>query len=134
MKSGYIGTGSLGRLIVQHRRQQGLSLDDLAEKSGVAASSIYRIEAGQHTNPRADTLSHIAAGLGISVADLFAAAGYATSRELPSFAVYLRSRYRTLPRDARRELEVHMKQLLRRHGPHNGEDEHHPAETTVKEQ
>lgn len=99
----------------------------------MAASSIYRIETGQHSNPRADTLSRIAQGLDIPTADLFAAAGYASSRELPSFAVYLRSRYRVLPRDARRELEVHFKQLLRRHGPHNGEDEQQSTRPEPKE-
>lgn len=124
MKTGYKGSGNLGQLIVRHRKQRGFTLDQLAAKSGVAASSIYRVEQGLHASPRADTLSKIADALDIPLADVFAAAGYSTSRDLPSFGVYLHSRYRDLPPRARRELETHFTQLLRRYGPKNGEDEH----------
>ncbi len=51
------------------RKKKGLSLRQLAEKSGVAFGAINRIELGK-TTPRLETLERLAKALGVSVRDL----------------------------------------------------------------
>jgi len=116
MKKQYAGKGELGKLVVRRRRQAGMSLDDVAQVAQVSASAVYRIESGQHLRPRADTLGRIAGALGLPTADLFAAAGYTTARELPSFPLYLKTRYSQLPRAARQEVERCFYAVAGRHG------------------
>jgi transcriptional regulator with XRE-family HTH domain len=50
------------------RKAHGLSLAEVAEKSGVAKSTLSRLERGLH-RPRADTLAKIAKALGLSELD-----------------------------------------------------------------
>jgi ribosome-binding protein aMBF1 (putative translation factor) len=49
------------------RERRGLTLAQLAERSGVDKGAIRKLEAGRQANPTVDTLSRIAAGLGIPV-------------------------------------------------------------------
>ena len=63
------------------------------------------------------------------MADLYAAAGYPTPTELPSFTPYLRSKYGGLPPEARAELQETFQRLSEKYGydgdgPADGEDEH----------
>ena len=52
------------------RGEQGLSLDALAERSGVSRSNLSLIERGQ-SSPTATVLDKLAAGLGVTLASLF---------------------------------------------------------------
>jgi transcriptional regulator with XRE-family HTH domain len=52
------------------RRRAGLTLQELAERSGLAASTLSKIENGQ-LSPTFETLLRLADGLGIDVAELF---------------------------------------------------------------
>ena len=52
------------------RKQQGLSLENLAERSGVSRSMISLIERGE-TSPTAVVLEKLAVGLGVVFASLF---------------------------------------------------------------
>jgi hypothetical protein len=49
------------------RERQALSLALLAERSGIDEGAISRLETGRQVNPSMDTLSRIAAGLGMRV-------------------------------------------------------------------
>ncbi len=60
----------IGLRVRELRDQQGLSLDSLAERSGVSRSSISLIERAQ-SSPTAVVLDRLATGLGVSVASLF---------------------------------------------------------------
>lgn len=51
------------RAIVQARKEEGLTQKDLAERCGMKASNLSRIENG-NGNPSLATLSRVAAGLG----------------------------------------------------------------------
>lgn len=53
------------------RAQHGLSLDALAERAGVSRSMISLVERGE-SSPTAATLHRLAAGLGVTMHDLFA--------------------------------------------------------------
>src|SRR4051794_41735101 len=49
------------------RERQGLTLTQLAKRSGIDKGAISKLETGRQVNPTIDTLSRIAAGLGIKV-------------------------------------------------------------------
>ena len=53
----------IGRRIENLRKQAGLSQRDLAERCGIAQSTVYRIAAGKFS-PRLDLLENIANALG----------------------------------------------------------------------
>ncbi|WP_395458865.1 helix-turn-helix domain-containing protein [Azospirillum melinis] len=55
------------------RADRGLTLDGLAERSGVSRSMISLVERGQ-SSPTASVLERLAAGLGVTLATLFAEA------------------------------------------------------------
>ncbi|CAO3416939.1 helix-turn-helix domain-containing protein [Azospirillum endophyticum] len=55
------------------RADRGLTLDALAERSGVSRSMISLVERGQ-SSPTASVLERLAAGLGVTLATLFAEA------------------------------------------------------------
>lgn len=60
----------IARRVRDLRDEQGLSLDALAERSGVSRSNISLIERAQ-SSPTAVVLDKLAAGLGVTVASLF---------------------------------------------------------------
>jgi DNA-binding XRE family transcriptional regulator len=49
------------------RERQGLTLAQLAERSGLDKGAISKLETGRQVNPTVDTLSRIAAGLGVRI-------------------------------------------------------------------
>src|SRR5690242_3549673 len=49
------------------RERQGLTLAQLAKRSGLDKGAISKLETGRQVNPTIDTLSRIAAGLGFRV-------------------------------------------------------------------
>ena len=61
----------LGRRMAALRRDRALSLDRLAQASGVSKGMLVQIEAGR-ANPSIATLCRAAAGLGVAVAELLA--------------------------------------------------------------
>jgi ribosome-binding protein aMBF1 (putative translation factor) len=65
------------------REQQGLTLAQLAERSGIDKGAISKLETGRQANPTMDTLSRIAAGLGIRVG-LTLQTGGKTEKEVKS--------------------------------------------------
>lgn len=65
-------TQRIGRRLHELRSSAGLSLDALAQKSGVSRSNISLIERGQ-SSPTAVVLDKLSSALGVSVASLFEA-------------------------------------------------------------
>src|SRR5512133_4260955 len=61
---------SLGNRLRELRRQQGLSLRALAEKSGLSANTLSLIENGK-TSPSVATLQQIAIALNIPITSFF---------------------------------------------------------------
>jgi len=64
----------IGQKIKTLREQQSLSQRTLAEQSGISASSLSQLEAGQ-SSPSVATLEKLADGLGIAVAAFFLETG-----------------------------------------------------------
>lgn len=59
----------LGKHILKYRKQVGLSLDELAGKSGVSKAMLSQVETGK-VNPSVAIVWRIAHGLGVSVQDI----------------------------------------------------------------
>ncbi len=62
---------ALALIVRQLRQDEGLSLAELAERSGLAPSTLSKIENGQ-MSPTYETILSLAAGLGVDVSELFA--------------------------------------------------------------
>src|SRR5437868_9562675 len=61
-----INTAELGSAVRRRREQQGLSLRDVAEETGVSASTLSRIENGTG-KPDADNIARLAAWLDMPI-------------------------------------------------------------------
>jgi transcriptional regulator with XRE-family HTH domain len=61
-----INTAELGSAVRRRREEQGLSLRDVAEETGVSASTLSRIENGTG-KPDADNIAHLAAWLDMPI-------------------------------------------------------------------
>ncbi len=59
----------LGKHIQKYRKQAGMSLDDVAKRSGVSKAMLSQVETGK-VNPTVAIVWRIAHGLGVSVQDL----------------------------------------------------------------
>src|SRR5437867_11994231 len=66
MRKSGVNTAELGTAIRRRREQQGLSLRDVAEKTGVSASTLSRIENGTG-KPDADNIARLAAWLDMPI-------------------------------------------------------------------
>lgn len=86
----------LGTFLRESREAADLSLRELADRAGVDYAVIHRLEHGERS-PRAETLQALAPHLGVKIEDLFALAGFATPRGLPSLRPYLRASYSDVP-------------------------------------
>lgn len=118
--------GPLGQLLRHRRDALGLSLRQVGDRVGTTDTTVMRIESGEIASPRGDILRALAEALELPLADLFATAGYAVPRELPSFRPYLRAKYHDLPPEALAELENTFAGIAKRYGtsgPAPGEDE-----------
>ena len=66
MKKTGVNTSELGRAVRRRREQQGLSLRDVADTTGVSASTLSRIENGTG-KPDADNIARLAAWLDMPI-------------------------------------------------------------------
>jgi CheY-like chemotaxis protein/DNA-binding XRE family transcriptional regulator len=62
----------IGQRVRQAREERGWTLESLAERTGIQAPNLSRLEAGKHL-PSLPTLERVAGALGISIAQLLAA-------------------------------------------------------------
>jgi len=118
----------LGELLRQKREAVGLSSRALGKLTGVDPVTIQRFEVGFIAVPSPDKLARIAEALGLTLADVYAHAGYAVPSDLPSFTPYLRTKYRDLPNEDVEAIERYAQKLAKKHGvrltgPAPGEDE-----------
>jgi transcriptional regulator with XRE-family HTH domain len=61
--------GNLGKNLLRAREQAGMTQEEVAERSGVHATEVSRIEAGKR-DPRVTTLERLAGAVGVSPSDL----------------------------------------------------------------
>ena len=106
---------ALGSILRGKRQSLGYSTYQLAEAAGVQQSTVVRIERGEFASPRPDKLARFAELLELSLADVFAAAGYLVPGELPHFDAYLVAKYPRLPVTAVAELRRRFDEVLAHH-------------------
>ncbi|WP_158633079.1 helix-turn-helix domain-containing protein [Amycolatopsis sp. WAC 01376] len=82
----------IGTHINAKRTKAGLTFAQLGEKSGVAASTILRIESGGKL-PTLPTLLSLDGVLNLELPQLLADLGAHAGRDLPEFEEYLREKY-----------------------------------------
>jgi len=101
-------TSALGRTIRHARRAQNLTAYEVARRTGIVhRATVQRIEAGEITRPRPETLQRLAEVLELDLDDLLALAGYVRATELPDFEPYLRAKHADLPDEAIAQLVGH---------------------------
>jgi transcriptional regulator with XRE-family HTH domain len=105
----------LGRFVQRHRKAAELNVPEAAEAAGVDASFWRKLEHGLYESPSPKMLAPIARVIEAPLADLYGLAGYETTTELPSFAPYLRSKYKLTPK-ALAELERYFDHLRNHYG------------------
>ena len=88
------------------RLERGLSLRDVAAKTGVSDSLLSKMETGRTTKPTQESLNRLALFYEIDPEELWTLADYQIASSLPSFTPYLRSRY-DLPAEAIDEMRNH---------------------------
>ena len=123
---------AIATMLREARLQSRLTAREVARRAGVDVGSVTRIELGQIAQPTRDVLTAIGGVLGISAADLFTAADWLPTNELPTLRPYLRAKYRELPANAVDELE----RLLANYegtAPQAGEDEAPEGQAQSKE-
>lgn len=64
----------LGERLRQLRRERGLTLQDVAQRAGLAVSTVSKVERGLMA-PTYDRFSQLAEGLGVDIAELFSEQG-----------------------------------------------------------
>jgi len=77
---------ALGSRVTQERVRLGLTKEALGELSGLASRYIWRVEAGKQ-NIQLGNITKIAAGLGVSLSDLFAGIEALADHPLPKSPV-----------------------------------------------
>jgi transcriptional regulator with XRE-family HTH domain len=118
----------LGEWLRERRHEAGLGTTELAKRTGINDATITRIEQGAIASPDPRKLRLISQELDLNLADVYAMAGYAAPKDLPSFQPYLRRKYRDLPDEAVEDLERAFERIIKKHGyepngPSDGEDE-----------
>jgi transcriptional regulator with XRE-family HTH domain len=104
-----------------------LSISEVARRADMDKGTLSLLESGKVVRPRPASLRALAEVLAVPVADLFSAADYLQSTELPSLRPYMRAKYHDLPDAAVTEVAQFIEKLAKRHGisePNEGEDEH----------
>jgi len=96
----------LGLLIQRHRNERGMTLRELAERTGITDSTLSRLEQGKVEKPNALHLNRIAQVFGIAASNYYALAGYLHPGELPEMRPYLRAKYGLSDAEAERVDEI----------------------------
>lgn len=108
------------------RVELGLSMRQVAARTGFNIATIVNLEAATNLSPLPGTLRAVAHVLDLNVTDLYAVADWLRAGELPTLKPYLRAKYHDLDDAAIAQLERYVDRLTKRHGglgPIDHEDE-----------
>jgi transcriptional regulator with XRE-family HTH domain len=100
----------LGETLRADRERKGYSLRQLESLSGVAHSTIGRIESGSIASPKPEHLQRLSLALETDVEDYYALAGFIMPEKLPELRPYLRLKY-NLPEGAANQLDEYFQAL-----------------------
>lgn len=107
---------TLGEMLQQARLEAGYTIKGLAEMSGVPISQIAKLEHDQVKKPNMAHLAGLAEPLGLTIYQLYKAAGYQTPETLTALAPELEQALRAMPRHALVKVEQYIEQIAKEHG------------------
>lgn len=67
----HIGGEKLGTKLKQRRNELGMSVYDIAKKTGISPAYISNLENGQKNNPSKEVMEKLSTSLGKTVSELF---------------------------------------------------------------
>lgn len=102
---------SLGSLIHCARVEAGLTFSALAQVSGVAQGQLSKLEKNQVKKVNPAHLAALAEPLGVSLYQLYGAAGYKTPASLSHLSDELEAKLRQLPPGALKRLDTYVDRL-----------------------
>lgn len=76
---------SIGEFIRSKRKEKGLSVRELARRTGVSQPYLSQLETGSHNNPSLDILRKICKQLDVDYIDFFVRIGYITEEDIKSY-------------------------------------------------
>lgn len=103
---------ALGDLLRAKRQELGYSTYELADAAGVNSSTVVRIELGRFAAPSPDKLAKFAEALGLSLAEVYAKAGYVVPIDLPGIETYLETKYPNLAIGERQRVVKKLDEIL----------------------
>ncbi|MBF6446624.1 helix-turn-helix transcriptional regulator [Nocardia elegans] len=102
-------------VIIQKRRKDlGLTRSDLARRTGLANSSILRLEEGSFAHPSPRSLKAIADGLEMPVDILLHEAGWMPKAERPTDRPHIAITYHRVPDDVARHIQARVNMMVKR--------------------
>lgn len=107
---------SVGAVLKRARAESSLSYGDLSKKTGIARGQLFKLEQDQVKKVNPAHLAILAEPLGVSLYQLYAAAGYATPSALSHLGPELEDRLRQLPPDALKRLDGYIERLADEYG------------------
>lgn len=102
---------NLGELLRQARIRAGYKFQDLADVSGVLPSQISKLEGNQVRRPDPALLAALAEPLGLTLYQLYFAAGYKTPSAIAHLGPELERKLRQLPPETTERLERYLDRL-----------------------
>ena len=110
----------LAAVVRQLRTEAGLSLYELAKRSGINRAKLARIESGEIRRPTQETINSLARALQTEPEVLYDSVWQDSDQPLPSAAIYFRSKYQ-LNEAQIRQLEASLREVT-------GEESHQDEE------
>lgn len=89
----------VGALLAKARTAKELSLRQVEELSGIAKTTLAKIEQGGYAEPAPDSLLRLAEVLGIDPARIDRVSGNYLAKSLPSVGTYFRSKEKASPEE-----------------------------------
>ncbi|OHT89047.1 hypothetical protein BKG68_04130 [Mycobacteroides saopaulense] len=90
-------TVNLAQLLREKRTELRLSIPVAAQRAHVDRGTLWRLEEGRITYPRAEVLIALGTVLAIPPADLFTTVGWLPVNQLPGLRTYLKTKYPDMP-------------------------------------
>lgn len=115
-------TVNLAQLLREKRTELDLSIPVAAQRAQVDRGTLWRLEDGRITYPRAEVLIALGTALGIPPADLFTTVGWLPANQLPGLRTYLRTKYPDMPSQIIKKIEEQIRASIetRSAGVHYG--------------
>lgn len=103
---------TLGDVLWQARMEAGYSIKGLAQMAGVPQSQLYKLENDHVQKPNAAHLAALAEPLGLSLYEVYAAAGIKTPEALANLDQELEDKLRALSPEHLKRLDRYVEGLL----------------------